>query len=622
MPDGDIQASGRVILPLSRTERAVSKQSDMLFGASPLIKGVRFRLWAPKQERVSLELHDKHFPMIPSTEGWHELVIEQAQVGDHYRYVLADGTMVPDPASRFQPHDVHGPSEVINPYAYQWRDTGWRGQPWHEFIIYELHVGTFTSEGTFQAAEERLDYLRDLGITAVELMPVADFPGKRNWGYDGVLLFAPDSSYGRPDDLKRFIDAAHAREIAVILDVVYNHFGPDGNYLPLYAPIFSETHHTAWGAAVNFDDEQSENVRRFVIENAVYWIGEFRFDGLRLDAVHAIEDDCPVHILADIAAAVRDVALDREVHLVLENEGNHASLLARSGDGTPLQYTAQWNDDVHHVLHTAATGELSGYYADYLGDAEKLGKALAHGFAFQGEVMPYSGQPRGEPSASLPPTGFISFIQNHDQVGNRAFGDRLMTIAPKAAVRAVAAVYLLAPQIPMLFMGEEWAADQPFPFFCDFEEPLASAVRNGRRAEFARFPEFHDPANLERIPDPTSAETFLSAKLDCGQRTSEQREWLEWYRCCLAVRHAQIVPRLARVGGYAGHYEVIGSSAVRVTWSFPEGALGLVANLSAEAIEGVELPRGQTFWSEGSVERNQLGPWSVLWVLQDTNDGL
>ena len=465
--------------------------------------GVRFRLWAPAHERISLSLEPEGrlLPMHSTGEGWHELALDEAAAGTLYRFELPDGLKVPDPASRFQPQDVHGPSEVIDPAAYRWTDQGWRGRPWHEAVLYELHVGAFTEEGTFRAAIGRLDHLAKLGVTALEIMPIADFPGRWNWGYDGVLPYAPNSSYGRPEDFKALIEAAHQRGLMVLLDVVYNHFGPDGNYLSTYAPaFFTKRHKTPWGDAINYDGKRSKPVREFVIENALYWIKEFHLDGLRLDAVHAIKDDSRKDVLDELAERVRAEAADRHVHLVLENEENESRRLARGADGKPLHYTAQWNDDVHHVLRTAATGEDKGYYAEYLGDTKKLGRALAEGFAFQGEMMEYRGEPRGEPSAGLPPTAFIAFIQNHDQVGNRAFGERITAIAEPEAVRAIAAVYLLLPQVPMLFMGEEWAASQPFPFFCDFSGELANSVRKGRRKEFAKFPEFKDEKSGSAFP--------------------------------------------------------------------------------------------------------------------------
>jgi malto-oligosyltrehalose trehalohydrolase len=600
------------------TDKLIRRHS-MPFGATVNSEGVLFRLWAPKCSGVGLKLEasEKVYGLRPMGRGWHELQIAGAGPGTRYRYVLPDGVQIPDPASRFQPDDVHGPSEVVDPGAYEWTDQNWRARRWEELVIYELHVGAFSPEGTFQGAISRLDYLRNLGITAIEIMPVADFPGKRNWGYDGVLLFAPDSSYGRPEDLKALIEAAHSREIAVILDVVYNHFGPDGNYLPLYSHIFTEAHHTPWGPAVNYDAENSDVVRELIVNNAVYWIREYNLDGLRLDAVHAIIDESPRHLLEELALAVRGSASSRPVHLILENEENQASRLIRSGDGHAIHFTAQWNDDVHHALHTAASDENVGYYADYAGDTNKLGRALAEGFAFQGELMPYRGNPRGEASGGLPPTAFVSFIQNHDQVGNRAFGDRITAFSPPEAVRAVAAIYLLAPQIPMIFMGEEWGAAQPFPFFCDFGAELAEAVRNGRRAEFAKFPEFQDPQQRERIPDPTAAETFLSAKLrwtdpDRGRHA----EWRDWYRRVLKVRHAEIINRLGGAGGHSGRYEVLDKLAVRVRWSLTGGnELVLTANLKAAPVAGIELPQGRVLWSEGLAEDGGLGPWSVRWTL-------
>ncbi len=580
--------------------------------------GVRFRLWAPAQERISLSLEPEGrlLPMRSTGEGWHELALEEAAAGALYRFALPDGLKVPDPASRFQPQDVHGPSEVIDPAAYRWIDQGWPGRPWHEAVVYELHVGTFTEGGTFRAAVGRLDHLAKLGVTALEIMPVADFPGRRNWGYDGVLPYAPDSSYGRPDDFKALIEAAHQRGLMVLLDVVYNHFGPNGNYLSTYAPgFFTKRHKTPWGDAINYDGKHSKPVREFVIENALYWIKEFHLDGLRLDAVHAIFDDSPKHVLDELAERVRAEAAERHVHLVLENEENEARRLARGADGKPLHYTAQWNDDVHHVLRTAATGEDKGYYAEYLGDTSKLGRALAEGFAFQGEMMEYRGEPRGEPSAGLPPTAFIAFIQNHDQVGNRAFGERITAIARPEAVRAIAAVYLLLPQVPLLFMGEEWAASQPFPFFCDFGGELADAVRKGRRKEFAKFPEFQNEKIRERIPDPQAEATFASAKLRWDEIGKEPHAgWLEWYRGLLATRRAEIVPRLAAIGGNAARFELIGEEAVLVRWRLGGGEeLALAANLSATPREGFPAASSRILWQEGAAKSGSFGPWAVRW---------
>jgi len=589
----------------------------MNFGADVIGDAVRFRLWAPKESHVSVVLDGSiELAMRNVGDGWHELVTSQARPGTLYGFRLGSSRVeVPDPASRFQPGDVHGPSEVIDPNGYQWRGPQWRGRPWEQCVLYELHLGAFTPEGTFRSAAARLDYLAELGVTAIEIMPVADFPGRRNWGYDGVLLYAPDSSYGRPEDFKALVDAAHARNIMVFLDVVYNHFGPDGNYLAAYSPIFNDRHQTPWGAAVNYDAEGSAVVREFVIRNAVYWIEQFRLDGLRLDAVHAIKDDSDSHLLEDIAARIRRLPLGRPVHLLLENEENQASRLVRNADGEPRHYTAQWNDDVHHVLHCAASGETAGYYAAYHGDTAKLGRALAEGFAYQGEQMDYRGSARGEPSAHLPPGAFVSFIQNHDQVGNRAFGDRITAFAPETAVRAIAAVYLLAPQIPMLFMGEEFAAAQPFPFFCDFEPGLAKLVREGRRNEFAGFPEFQDPHKRELIPDPTAEATFLSAKLDwAAAEAPGHASWFALYRELLAIRHREIVPRLKGAG--SGRFDVIRPGTLSVSWPMGDGArLSLLANLTSGPLINAALPGGRRLWASG-LDDASLGAWAVLWVVQ------
>ena len=324
-----------------------------------------FRLWAPKQSRVDLLIDGNAPAPMRSHDGWHTLDRADAGAGTRYRFILEDGTAVPDPASRYQPLDVHGPSEVVEPQAYRWTCTDWDGRPWIETVIYELHVGAFTEAGTFRAAIDRLDHLKTLGITAIQIMPVADFPGDRNWGYDGVLPYAPDAAYGHPDDLRALVDAAHMRSMSVFLDVVYNHLGPDGNYLPLYAPVFTDRHSSPWGAGVNFDSEGSPAVRDFFIENAVYWLTAFRMDGLRFDAVHAITDDSDEHFLDEMSRRVREETAERLVHLIVENEENEASLLERSSNGKPVHFTAQWNDDMHHVLHVAATGEHTGYYADY-----------------------------------------------------------------------------------------------------------------------------------------------------------------------------------------------------------------------------------------------------------------
>jgi malto-oligosyltrehalose trehalohydrolase len=603
-------------------ESHVSSIHAMPFGAELQTDGtVRFRLFAPSHRSILLDLDEGRSVLKMAPErGWHELVTADAGPATSYRFILPDGAKVPDPASRFQPRDVHGPSEVIDPRAFRWSDGAWSGRPWHETVIYEAHVGAATPEGCFRALAARLEDLADLGITALQLMPIGDFPGQRNWGYDGVLPFAPDSSYGRPEDLKALVDLAHGIGLMVFLDVVYNHFGPEGAYLHSISPeFFTSRHRTPWGAAINMDGEHSRTVRDFFIHNALYWLEEFHLDGLRLDAVHEIRDESRPDFLEELARRVRAYLPGRHIHLILENEENAARRLVRDAHREPCSYDAQWNDDVHHVLHVAGTGEAEAYYADYAGNTERLARALAEGFAFQGEVMPYRGSPRGEPSANLPPSAFVAFIQNHDQVGNRAFGERLGALVPLEAMRALAATYLLLPQIPMLFMGEEWLASQPFPFFCDFGPELAATVRAGRRAEFARFAQFRDEATRETIPDPTDEETFRSAKLDWGERYKEpHRSQLAWYRRILAVRHKEIEP-IAESLTSGGRFSVVGENAVRITWAGPEGhpLLALSANLSSIPMTGPpSQDGGHLLWQEGVVdETGWFGPWSVRWTI-------
>jgi maltooligosyltrehalose trehalohydrolase len=471
---------------------------------------------------------------------------------------------------------------------------------------------------------KRLDHLVDLGVTAIELMPLSDFPGQRNWGYDGVLPFSPDSSYGTPEELKDLVQNAHEKELSVFLDVVYNHFGPEGNYLHAYAPrFFTERHETPWGAAINFDDRGSDNVREFFIHNALYWLEEYHLDGLRLDAVHAIKDDSEKHFLVELAERVRSgPGAERQVHLILENEENTASLLRPTVEGR-VRYDAQWNDDIHHALHTDLTRESASYYADYAGaPVRHLGRCLAEGFAYQGDPSHHRGNRRGELSGDLPSTSFVSFLQNHDQIGNRAFGERITDLAPPEAVKAAAAIYLLAPQVPMLFMGEEWGAKSPFTFFCDFENDLAPLVTGGRRKEFAKFPEFSDPETRERIPDPNAAETFRMAVLDWKEVENEQHAgWLSFYKELLRLRRQHIVPRLRNVPGGEAIYRLVGERALRAQWTLGDGStLTLLANLGPEPQSGFEGPAGRPLYATSEAAREaekELPAWSTAWYLRE-----
>ncbi|MGV1760034.1 malto-oligosyltrehalose trehalohydrolase [Rhizobium sp. A22-96] len=584
-------------------------QASLAFGPEIREDDTLFRLWAPLAERVGVRIEQRgEWEMQPIEHGWHVVEISDARPGDLYKFILPDGLEVPDPASRFQPHDVHGPSELIDP-EFDWRTQDWKGCRWEEIVIYELHVGAFTEDGTFLSVIEKLDHLQKLGITAIQLMPISDFPGRYGWGYDGVLPYAPDSSYGRPADLKRLVDAAHARGICVFLDVVYNHFGPDGNELPAYTPIFSDRHKTPWGYGLNYDGDGSRFVRDFVIQNAIYWLREFRMDGLRLDAVHAIKDDSDPHVLHELADSVRQALPERHIHLILENEDNNSGLLIRDGEGKPCHFTAQWNDDIHHGLHVAATGETFGYYGDYTDYQSRLGRALAEGFAFQGEPMTYRGRSRGTPSAGLPPTAFISFIQNHDQIGNRAIGDRMVASRPIEAIKAIAAVYLLSPQTPMLFMGEEWGSTEPFPFFCDLDENLNSKVRLGRKKELSRLPGF----DAEDAPDPTGEATFLSAKLR-WDKAAQNSELSHYYERLIGLRREKIVPLLQHACGHSSIYDQI-SPLICVRWQFGQVRLQLTANLSGETVCH-EIPAGDhVLFTSASPSGNRMAPWTVVWDL-------
>jgi malto-oligosyltrehalose trehalohydrolase len=592
--------------------------------------GVRFRLWAPQVAQVMLRIEGEtpvEFPMLKSAHGWHVRMLATAGAGTRYSFLLPDGMLVPDPAARRNPDDVHGPSEVVDPCAFAWpaREQAWRGRPWEEAVIYELHVGTFSPSGDFAGVEARLDYLAGLGVTALEIMPVADFPGCRNWGYDGVLPFAPDAAYGRPEDFKRLVAAAHARGLMVLLDVVYNHFGPEGNYLHCYCPeFFNPRHHTPWGAALNFDGPASRTVRDFFIHNALYWLEEYRCDGLRLDAIHAICDDSAPDVVTEIRDAIGALAAaqDRHLHLVLENDHNAARYLAsrRRRDGV-----AQWNDDFHHACHVLATGETDGYYADYAADPRvPLARCLAEGFAFQGEPSPFrANAPRGEPSGHLPPGAFVNFLQTHDQIGNRAFGERLCHLAAPERLAALAAVLLLAPQTPLLFMGEEFAAAQPFLFFCDFGPDLAAAVTTGRRREFAGFERFADPAARARIPDPAAPPTWASSVLDWSALDrAPHRETLELHRRLLDLRRREIAPRLAGMGGGA-RVARLGPGALRVVWTLGDGSgLELLANLDTApgtdcAPGGGRLLYASPGLSPDALVAGELPPWSVAWHLTE-----
>jgi maltooligosyltrehalose trehalohydrolase len=584
--------------------------NERQFGARLTTDGASFRLWAPAAKRVDLLL-DAPQPMQRSEGGWFSADIADVRAGARYKFRIDDEIDVPDPASAFQPDDIPGPSEVIDHGAYRWRASDWRGRPWQDAVLLESHVGTFTPEGTYRAMIDKLDHLVATGITALELMPLADFPGRRNWGYDGVLWYAPDSAYGRPDDLKTLIDEAHLRGLMVFLDVVYNHFGPEGNYLGRYAPNFFTEAQTPWGSAIDYRVPQ---VRAFAIENAVYWLREYRFDGLRLDAVNTIAEPGGLSMLHDLSRAVGDLATatGRHIHLVLENGDNRASVLDAEQEPRRGKYNAQWNDDYHHAWHVLLTGESQGYYGDYIKSPRRdIARALASGFVYQGEAFAFlGGRPRGEPSGKLAPTAFVNFLQNHDQIGNRALGDRLESFADPRAIEAALAVTLLAPAIPMLFMGEEWGSKAPFPFFCDFKGDLAEAVRKGRRVEFAwAYAKYGD-----EVPDPLEPSTAVSAVLDWDTRDQAHgHRRLTLVRDLLAIRREKIMPRLA--GAAFGEAHAADNGLLTANWCLGDGAmLRLTANLSNDEIPGPEIkPTGAPIW--GGEMAGPLPPWSVFWHL-------
>jgi maltooligosyltrehalose trehalohydrolase len=554
------------------------------FGATLLAPDrTRFRLWAPACEAVTLEIEGRApAAMSPAGDGWFE---SEADCGAaaRYRYRVRPDLAVPDPAARAQAGGVHGASVVVDPAAHAWRNPAWRGRPWREAVIYELHAGLL---GGFAGVKAQLGGLKGLGVTGIELMPVAEFPGMRGWGYDGVLPYAPHEAYGGPEALKDLIDEAHSLGLCMTLDVVDNHFGPDANYLGAYAPqFFRQDRQTPWGGAIDF---RQDAVRRFFVQNALYWLNEYRFDGLRFDAVHEIQDPAFVAELArDIRAGVEP---GRHVWLILENAANQASCLRADYDG-------QWNDDFHHCLHVLLTGEADGYYEDYAdAPAQRLARALSDGFVYQGEASKHAGgAPRGEPSAGLPTTAFVDCLQNHDQIGNRALGERLTVLADPAALRAAASLLLLAPQTPMLFMGEETGSRTPFLYFTDHGPELAAAVREGRRQEFAKFAEFADPARREGIPDPNALTTFAASKPRPGP---DAEEWLTFYRDLIRLRAARIAPRLE--GAEALEAVAFGPKAVAARWRLDGGAvLTLAVNLDgAEA--ALPWPLGEpTLWITG-----------------------
>lgn len=590
--------------PVSRPPETF--QYACAFGAQPVEPSlVRFSIWAPDARSVSLHTDAGEQPMTRSADGVFSTTAS-VPAGNGYRYRIDDAHDVPDPAARAQRDDITGPSVVIDPSAYRWRHPQWLGRPWQEAVICEVHVGAM---GGFDGVRSQLERLAAVGYTAIELMPIGEFPGARNWGYDGVLPYAVEASYGSPEALKALIDEAHGLGLMVLLDVVYNHFGPDGNYLGQYASgFFRDDIHTPWGAAIDF---RQHAVKRFFIDNALMWVEEYRFDGLRFDAVHAIE---PPSFLHELSAAIRaQCDPQRHVHLILENEHNAAHLLRSDFD-------AQWNDDFHNTLHALLTGEREGYYADFAGDATaKLATVLREGFLFQGQ--PDSrGKPRGEPSAELSPQAFVIFSQNHDQIGNRPMGERLISLVDHDVLRAAMALTALTPMVPMFFMGEEFGCRTPFLFFTSHHGELAQRVRDGRRAEFAHFAGFSDPALREGIPDPNAPDTFDAS---IPRRGDDVDEWSGWFQSLLRARRQHLVDAIP--GARSLGCQVLAPGALIARWQLGDDRiLELRINLSASPVASEDRSNdGEVIfaWPEdaaGTLSQGQLEAASLVALVEES----
>lgn len=592
-------------------------------------EGTHFRVWAPTVRNLQVVIEKTGNPtdcnpwalnMVKAADGTFSVIVPEIRVGDRYRYRVDGQGPYPDPASRFQPEGVHGPSEIIDAKSFVWSDANWRGVELNDLVIYELHVGTFSPPGTFAAVIDYLDKLVELGVTAIELMPVADFPGQRNWGYDGVDLFAPARCYGRPDDLRRLVDAAHARGLAVILDVVYNHLGPDGNYLGVYSPYyFSKRHPTTWGAALNLDGEHSVMVRAFFIENALHWIHEYHFDGLRLDATHALKDEGPRHLLAELSFAVHQSIKDRRVLLIAEDHRNLATLLKPENEGG-WGLDAVWADDFHHQVRRLLAGDHEGYYRDYAGTVADLAETINKGWFYTGQHSINWNEPRGTDPDGIPPRRFVYCLQNHDQIGNRALGERLNHQIDLAAYRAATALLLCCPETPLLFMGQEWAASSPFLFFTDHHERLGRRVTEGRRNEFKNFSAFSNPEVLGRIPDPQAQSTFQSSKLVWEEMNREPHASIRrLYQALLHLRRTEPALRNSDRDDYG--VTALGASAILLVYrsSSELGALTQRRDPGPTVLAIVQLP------GEGTVDLHKHSAghaldgrrWQIMLTTED-----
>ncbi len=571
---------------------------------------VLFCVWAPRAESVEVHLfapEDRIVPMERDEQGYFQSIVEDVPAGATYLYRLDGQRERPDPASRFQPQGVHGPSQVVDP-GFAWEDGSWSGIPLHQYIFYELHVGTFTQEGTFDSVIRQLDHLRELGVTAVELMPVAQFPGERNWGYDGVQLFAVQNSYGGPAGLKRLVNACHSRGLAVVLDVVYNHLGPEGNYLAEYGHYFTDRYRTPWGPAINFDGPHSDEVREFFLANALYWVTEFHIDALRLDAVHAICDASAHPFLEDLAEAVHERAemLNRRIFAIPESSLNDTRLI-RSAETGGFGLDAQWNDDFHHALRTVLTGERSGYYVDF-GEFRQLEKAFGEGYVYSGQHSVFRRRRHGNSSLDIPPHRFVVFSQNHDQVGNRMLGERLSGVVSFDALKLAAASVILSPFLPLLFMGEEYGETAPFLYFVSHSDPgLIEAVRKGRKEEFEAFTWQGEP------PDPQDEATFHASKLNPGLVAQDKHRVLhEFYRELIRLRKTE--PSLALLSKRHTEVRAVdGSKTLAIRrWSDVDETL-LLLHFGSEPIsaDGL-LPVGQWTKLLDSSDERWLGKGNLV----------
>ncbi len=581
--------------------------SECGLGANPLGDDTcGFLVWAPAIDRVDVHIlspEERIAPLEKVSRGRHYGVVQRVKPGTRYFYRLDGNKERPDPASKFQPEGVHGPSQVIDPH-FAWEEHLWSGIPLSDYVLYELHVGTFTAQGDFDAIVPHLDELKGLGITSIELMPVAQFPGDRNWGYDGVYPFAAQNSYGGPEGLKRLVNACHKRGMAVTLDVVYNHLGPEGNYLNDFGPFFTSRYHTPWGSAVNFDGPESDEVRRFFIENALYWVREFRIDALRLDAVHGIFDFSALHFLQELACEVHAQAerLNRRIYVIAESDLNDARLV-RSQELGGYGVDAQWNDDFHHALHTLLTRERTGYYEDF-GRIQDLAKAFVEGFVYSGAYSPARRRRHGNSSKTISARKFVVFAQNHDQVGNRLKGDRLSTLVSFEGLKLAAAVVLLSPFIPLLFMGEEYGETAPFPYFVSHSDSdLIEAVRRGRREEFPHLQRADEP------PDPQEEATRQSAKLDHSlRRQGRHRILYELYKELIKLRNET----RARVGLSRDRMEVVclerQSALVVRRWGRREHVAAIFHFGDAAVSVNVPLPYGRWLKRLASGDERWNGP--------------